>query len=130
MYAKFDNNNRAVHVVGFLTEDEDPSNWVEVDDALMSAKQIVRDNGVIRAATDEEFEAFVEESRLTGLTVSARFKRDQLLAESDILVAPDRWEFYTAEQQAALSAYRQALRDMPEQPGFPADAVFPEKPTL
>ena len=27
----------------------------------------------------------------------------------------------------ALKAYRQALRDVPEQPGFPDEVVWPEK---
>ncbi|WP_412841983.1 phage tail assembly chaperone, partial [Cereibacter johrii] len=29
---------------------------------------------------------------------------------------------------AAWTAYRQALRDVPEQPGFPAEIAWPEPP--
>ena len=28
----------------------------------------------------------------------------------------------------ALAEYRQALREVPEQPGFPEDIIWPEKP--
>lgn len=53
-----------------------------------------------------------------------RAKRDKLLAESDKEVMPDRTSNYEA-----WAEYRQALRDISEQEGFPFDTVFPEKPT-
>lgn len=34
----------------------------------------------------------------------------------------------TPEQLAAWAAYRQALRDVPEQEGFPVEVVWPAKP--
>ena len=33
-----------------------------------------------------------------------------------------------AEYVAAVKEYRQALRDIPEQAGFPFDVVWPEEP--
>lgn len=59
-----------------------------------------------------------------------RFKRDQLLAASDILVLPDRWMKYTAEQQKAISDYRQALRDLPETTTDLTNVVWPIAPTI
>ena len=44
-----------------------------------------------------------------------RDRRDALLTQSDVLVLPDRWATYTEERQNALSAYRQALRDITTQ---------------
>ena len=40
------------------------------------------------------------------------------------------WPDYPADEaaQAAWRAYRQALRDMPEQPGFPMEVEWPEVP--
>ena len=35
-----------------------------------------------------------------------------------------------AETRAAVSAYRQALRDVPQQEGFPYAIVWPEKPVI
>jgi hypothetical protein len=57
-----------------------------------------------------------------------RAKRDALLEESDILVLPDRWATYTQQKQIALSNYRQALRDLPENIDDPFDVVWPTKP--
>lgn len=55
-----------------------------------------------------------------------RAKRDALLAETDLIIircaeagepVPEEWK-----------AYRQALRDVPEQPGFPEAVNWPEQP--
>lgn len=58
-----------------------------------------------------------------------RAMRDSKLSASDIAVLPDRWAAMTSEQQAAWATYRQALRDIPTQAGFPWDIAWPEKPT-
>ena len=57
------------------------------------------------------------------LAEQARFKRDRLLSESDWTQAPD-----APVDQAAWAAYRQALRDVPQQEGFPTDINWPEQP--
>lgn len=74
----------------------------------------------------EQFHLPVPDPEKTAADVRA--ERDRLLAESDVYVLPDRWEAYTAEQRSAWSAYRQALRDIPEQAGFPFDISWPTKP--
>ena len=43
-----------------------------------------------------------------------RIIRDQLLTQSDIAIANDKWEDYTDEQKHAWKVYRQALRDVPQ----------------
>lgn len=58
----------------------------------------------------------------------ARMQRDALLNESDTAVLPDRWAAMTQEQQAAWATYRQALRDVPQQAGFPWDTQWPTQP--
>lgn len=57
-----------------------------------------------------------------------RTRRAALLADADLLTQPDRWESYTPERKAAISAYKQALRDITTQPGFPREVVWPELP--
>jgi len=60
-----------------------------------------------------------------------RAQRNTLLAQLDALVSnPLRWAEYTAEQQAALAAYRQALLDVPQQEGFPSEIAWPEMPAF
>lgn len=57
---------------------------------------------------------------------AARAERDRLLAETDwvVIKAYERSEVLPAEWQT----YRQALRDVPAQEGFPHHVVWPEKP--
>jgi hypothetical protein len=43
-------------------------------------------------------------------------------------ITPMWWESLTAEQQQEVRDYRQALLDVPQQPGFPADVTWPEPP--
>ena len=62
----------------------------------------------------------------TVLAASTRQKRDRLIAATDYLVTPD----YPIESDrlAKVKIYRQALRDIPEQSGFPRTITWPEKP--
>lgn len=39
-----------------------------------------------------------------------------------------RWAALSAEEQASLAVYRQALLDVPQQAGFPHDVMWPTKP--
>lgn len=61
---------------------------------------------------------------------NVRSKRNSLLSSSDILVLPDRWMSYTPEKQKAISDYRQALRDLPNNITDPFNVVWPVKPTI
>ncbi len=58
----------------------------------------------------------------------ARTKRDKLLAATDwtqVLDAP-----IDAATREAYRAYRQALRDIPDQEGFPENITWPELPAV
>lgn len=74
--------------------------------------------GIAIYLTDAEYD--------TVLAASARQKRDRLIATTDYLVTPD----YPIEPDrlAKVKIYRQALRDIPEQAGFPRTITWPEKP--
>lgn len=56
----------------------------------------------------------------------ARAKRNALLKQCDYFVLPD----YPAseEDRAAVLAYRDALRNIPDQEGFPQSIAWPEAP--
>lgn len=58
----------------------------------------------------------------------ARSKRDYLISQTDYLLQPDYP--ISTEQLEEVKAYRQALRDVPEQDGFPETIVWPEMPTV
>ena len=57
------------------------------------------------------------------LLAEVRLKRDRLLAETDYLGLPDLGGF-----SAEMTAYRQALRDLPANTTDPANPVWPTKP--
>jgi hypothetical protein len=64
-------------------------------------------------------------SHAEGMKIATDFersKRDVLLSETDWWATSDRT--MTAEQ----TAYRQALRDITDQAGFPTDITWPTKP--
>ena len=61
---------------------------------------------------------------LPGLQLEQlRQRRNQLLAETDYLGLPDLGGF-----SAEMTAYRQALRDLPANTADPANPVWPTKP--
>lgn len=68
----------------------------------------------------------VPEPTTEELAARIRAQRDSLIAATDYLMASDYP--LSDEKKAELTTYRQALRDVPEQEGFPTNVVWPEKP--
>lgn len=68
----------------------------------------------------------VPEPTTEEIAAQVRAKRDALLAETDFLMMPD---YPLGEEDAAeLKAYRQELRDVPTQGGFPTEITWPDFP--
>jgi hypothetical protein len=57
------------------------------------------------------------------IAAQVRAERNELLTASDWTQVPD-----APVDQAAWATYRQALRDIPQQTGFPEDVVWPTEP--
>ena len=57
------------------------------------------------------------------LAADIRAERDRLIATTDYAVQPD-----SPHDTPEMRAYRQALRDVPQQEGFPDSVEWPEKP--
>ena len=102
------------------TEPEFYTRWVHTpaDSPDNVAPKDTAVGGIAIYLTDAEYD--------TVLAASARQKRDRLIAATDYLVTPD----YPIESDrlAKVKIYRQALRDIPEQAGFPRTITWPEKP--
>lgn len=84
------------------------------------------EDGVIRDATPEEL-AQAEKDRLESKKREIdelRNRRDQLLTATDWTQAKDIPDAVSSK----YAAYRQALRDVPQQPGFPDNIQWPVKP--
>ena len=81
--------------------------------------------------TDEEVTALIEQygeaARLHVLGQRAREERDRRLMAADAMFykAMDTGDASRAQQ---VGKYRQALREVPDQPGFPADFTWPDIP--
>jgi hypothetical protein len=86
-------------------------------------------NGELREFTAEEYAQW-EIDRQKYLTETLpnfiRYERNTLLSKSDWTQYPD--SPLSAEQKTAWVTYRQALRDIPTQSGFPSDITWPTKP--
>jgi hypothetical protein len=65
-----------------------------------------------------------EQEQLELRAAQERKRRDTLLDESDFAVLPDS----PVADVEPWKTYRQALRDVPQQAGFPNDIEWPEKP--
>ena len=104
------------------TEPEFFTRWVHTPaDSLGNVSPAPEDADVGSIAiylTDAEYD--------TVLAASARQKRDRLIAATDYLVTPDYP--ISDDRLAKIKTYRQALRDIPEQAGFPRTITWPKKP--
>lgn len=86
--------------------------------------------------TDQEVELHINPQPTTeDLANQARNKRDSLIEETQWLVQRHRDQIEVAEpttltsdQYKALLTYRQDLRDVPTQSGFPSNIVWPSYP--
>ena len=74
-------------------------------------------------ATAVEQEAAYKAQKDAEFAANARNQRDTLLTQTDWTQVAD-----APVDKAAWAAYRQALRDVPQQIGFPTTITWPEKP--
>lgn len=69
-----------------------------------------------------------QEEKRAQAESQVRGKRDALISQTDYLLTPDYP--ISAEDLESVKAYRTALRDVPQQGGFPFDVVWPELPSV
>ena len=141
VYIQTDADGRILRCDGGYTTPSDLTDWNEIDEGtgdkynlcqshyfaggLYTMDGIHRyrwDGSAAVLRTEEELEA----DRLPGITAQARAQRDKLLLDTDwtqTLDAP-----IDEDTKAAYRAYRQALRDVPDQDGFPRSIIWPELP--
>ena len=90
------------------------------------------DNDEVLALIGDDFAAYVPPTQAeldAAEAASVRADRDYRLVEVDAIAGNAlRWAALDADTQAAWSAYRQALLDVPQQSGFPHDITWPTNP--
>ena len=90
------------------------------------------DNDAVMALIGTDFAAYVPPTQAeldAAAAAQVRAERDNRLLEVDAIAGNAlRWAALDADTQAAWSAYRQALLDVPQQSNFPHDITWPTKP--
>jgi hypothetical protein len=80
----------------------------------------------------EPLSAEEQQQILDGKAVGVRAERDRKLAESDWRIIYETEKAAVdglgVQYPAAWAEYRQALRDIPQQPGFPTNVTWPDLP--
>lgn len=124
MYVKVINNEIDV---GPQSSRGDGDNWYWYEgasplDAALNEKIVVSIDGEIATG------AFVVDPDISDVAEDyQRSVRNDLLAASDWTQMPD--SPLSASAKAQWATYRQSLRDVPEQSGFPDDITWPTEPT-
>lgn len=126
-YATFNLEGRSTITTNTVPEGEEDQYFPVPDD--VHGALLIKEGDVIRDLSKEE----LEEQRIKVLvefySKEIRAKRNLLLNEADVFTQPDRWESYSDAKKKKISTYKQALRDITKQKGFPKDVTFPEMPT-
>lgn len=109
--------------------------------ATLIAKQLGHNDFSVVTSTDGTVKVITpDDTEITGLDIAAlqaqaesaevksgkRAERNRLLADADILINK---AFDSGADLTALKEYRQALRDVPQQAGFPDNIDWPVIPS-
>lgn len=117
--------------VGITTADQDPmdesnmlipAGCVETAPPSTTDEQLARWDGSTWAVEDIPTPEAEPEPEPVDPAVEARAERDKLIALTDWWATSDR------TITAAQTQYRQDLRDVPNQAGFPTNVTWPTKP--
>ena len=89
----------------------------------------ILENGVVRDATPEEQTARNAEQAAWDAGADTR-KAAEVRADRNARLAATDWTQIadSTADKAAWAAYRQALRDVPSQAGFPQSVTWPQEP--
>ena len=142
VYIRTDEQGRIVRCEGEYTLPSDLDGWTLIEegppcDRLNLAQSHYFDGGLytsdgipryklVDGQPVERSEEEIEVDRVPIQATAARAQRGKLLAATDWAVLPD--SPLDGTSQTALKTYRQALRDVPQQEGFPGTITWPEMP--
>lgn len=143
VYIQTDTTGRILRCEGGYTTPSDLTGWAQIDEGTGDKYNLCQSHyfegglytsdGIPRyklvdGQPVERSEEEIEVDRVPIQASSARAQRDKLLAATDwtqTLDAP-----IDADTREAMRAYRQALRDVPQQEGFPNNISWPEMPEI
>ena len=118
---QWDGTNGEIEYVGNDVPNDSITSLPSWAQAIANERKAVID-AEIAAEEKAEADRIAYENSTEGKADMARAKRDQLLAEVDWSAGSD------VVMSDAMKTYRQALRDVPQQTGFPENIEWPTKP--
>ena len=95
-------------------------NWVQAWVEREMFTEYTDENGDVQTVAAQK--TAYDTANTATLAASERAKRDELLKETDHYGLSD------VTMSTEMTTYRQALRDVPQQTGFPSTISWPEKP--
>tara|TARA_R100001126_G_scaffold97044_1_gene70033 strand:- start:37 stop:534 length:498 start_codon:yes stop_codon:yes gene_type:complete len=95
-------------------------NWVYAWKEQEMFTEYTDDNGDVQTVAAQK--AAYDTANTAALAATERAKRTALLMETDHYALAD------VTMTDAMKTYRQALRDVPQQAGFPSSITWPDKP--
>lgn len=143
VYVQTDEQNRILRCEGGYTTPADLTGWVQIDEGTGDRYNLCQshyfDGGLYtsdgipryKLVEGQPVERTAEELEVDCIPIQAiaiRKQRDQFLASTDWAVLPD--SPLDESSKTALKTYRQALRDVPQQEGFPNSISWPDMPEI
>lgn len=143
VYVQTDEQSRILRCEGGYTTPADLTGWVQIDEGTGDRYNLCQSHyfegglytsdGIPRyklvdGQPVERSEEEIEVDRVPIQASSARAQRDKLLAATDWAVLPD--SPLDESSKTSLKTYRQALRDVPQQEGFPNNISWPNMPEI
>ena len=141
VFVSIDAQSRILRCEGGYTTPSDLTGWAQIDEGTGDKYNLCQSHyfegglytsdGIPRyklvdGQPVERSEEEIEVDRVPIQATAARAQRGKLLAATDWAVLPD--SPLDEPSQTAMQAYRQALRDVPQQDGFPGTITWPEMP--
>ena len=90
--------------------------------------QLLPGHLIVEQDIDGDFEDMSITNGVVSVNTTETLKRDIRAQRDALLAATDWWAVSDRTMTAAETTYRQDLRDVPSQSGFPSNVTWPTKP--
>ena len=126
IFVKFNDQGYSIEMTN---ANPNSTEYLELSSEVMG-KALIKEGDTVRQLTEVELEARLLSERATMTTKVVEAKALTLLKQSEFLSFPDVWSSYTDTQRTDVTFYRDFLRNIKTQQGFPLDIVWPELPNI
>lgn len=125
-YVKFDAENKSVEMRLDPPLMGEESSFVLVQDDALFGKRLIALASGVREFTEAEYADEAQQLDRAHKAIVIDNMVRSLLNETQHLALPDYFDGLPAAKKKAIKGYRDALRAVKSQPGYPDDVTFPE----